>query len=152
MSCQQSELYGAEEQVPKGRSFATVSQIQEFVDGLREHDWWQRNVPQVLRVEAYRQDGRRRFSVGGWSEEDGAGVIEMLEVHWNELFVLHEVSHVVTAARYGKNAHGPWFARTYLELVSVAMGPDSYAALKESFVEHGIDHDHESYAPAGIQL
>lgn len=148
--CQQYGLYAAEMGVPKGTPISPVN-LQAYVDDLRESSYWQRNFPQVLRIEAHALTADGNGSVGAWSQEDGKGIIEMAPCHLNELFILHEVAHVVSAARYSSQAHCPWFSRTYLELVSYYL-PESYPALYDSFVAAGIDFEHESYVPAGIQL
>lgn len=138
MSCQQGELYAAENSVPIGRIFTDIIELQDYVDNLRDSDWWQRNFPQVRRIEAYiRPPGPS--SVGSWHVHEAAGKIEMLPVHLNELTVLHEVCHVLAAARYGSHSHDPWFARTYLEAVYTYMGSDTYLALDTSFNSHGVE-------------
>lgn len=143
--CQQFELYAAERQVPEGRRFASVEEIQRFVDGLRDTWWWRQWYPQVLRVEAYKRPSRMKESVGSYSAANRAGVIEMLEVHWNELVILHELSHVLASARYGSRSHDPYFARVYLETVALVMGPDVYRALYDAFEAGGIEHDADDY-------
>jgi putative metallohydrolase (TIGR04338 family) len=149
--CQQFELYAAEGGVPSGRWFETLDEMQIYVDELRETAVWRRQYANVLRIDAY-----QRFSgdcsVGAWQEEMGGGVIEMLPCHMNELYVLHEVAHVLAGARYGSRSHDPWFARTYLEVVREGMGPDAYLALYRAFEAAGIDHDHDSWVPAGVVL
>lgn len=145
MNCQQTELYAAERRVPVGRTFANAAEIQRFVDGLRETWWWQQWYPQILRVEAYGRPSGTRSSVGSWHPAKAAGKIEMLPVHFNELIVLHELAHVLAEARYGSKSHDPYFARTYLELVALVMGPDSYQQLYDAFNEAGIKHDADDY-------
>lgn len=152
MRCQQFTLYGAERSVPTGTRFETVEAIQAFVDALRDTWWWDRYYSQVKRVEVYPRPASRRESVGSWKPELAAGKIEMLEVHWNELVVLHELAHVLAAARFGSQAHCPWFARTYLELVSHVMGPEAYVALHEAFDRDGVDHDIDDHTTGAIAL
>ena len=148
--CQQYGLYAAETGVPQGASVSPAD-LQEYVDLLRESPYWQRSFPQVLRIETFSRTADGTGSVGGWHPELNCGTIEMAPCHHCELFILHEVAHVVSAARYGSQAHCPWFSRTYLELVSCYL-PESYPALYDSFVSAGIDFEHESYVPGGIQL
>lgn len=140
MRCQQYELYAAERRVPLGRQFGGPEEIQAWVDRLRDTWWWQMWYPQVLRVEAYSRPGARD-SVGSWHPEMNAGKIEMSRAHWNELVVLHELAHVLAAARYGSRSHDPWFARVYLELVALVMGSASYQALYHAFGDAGIAHE-----------
>lgn len=139
LQCQQFELYAAERSALTGRSFGDVAEMQAFVDSLRDTWWWPRWYAKVARVEVYGRPGTRRESVGSWHPAMNAGKLEMLPVHWNELFVLHELAHVLAAARYGSKSHDPWFARVYLELVQLVMGSDAYLSLHLSFTEQGID-------------
>lgn len=148
--CQQYGLYAAEEGVPRGAP-VLAADLQAYVDGIRENAYWQRNFPNVLRIEATAKKTDGKGSVGGFDAEGQCGLIEMAPCHLCELFVLHEVSHCLAKARYGSHAHDPWFARTYLEMVS-ANAPHLYSSLYDAFVRDGIDFEHESYVPAGIQL
>lgn len=149
-SCQQFELYASEATVPQGRGLA-AGELQAYVDELRESDWWRRNFPQVLYVEARAKSGGAA-SVGGWFEDKGAGAIDMLPCHMTELYVLHEISHVLAAARFGSHSHDPWFAQTYLQLVYTQMGSEAYGALVAAFDRGGIDYDTaDQFVPAGRQ-
>ena len=148
--CQQSELYQAEERALRvlsarwgpiartARMHMTVDEAQRLVDDLRETDWFAHYFPAVRYVEV-KSDGRWRGSVGAYLG-DGYGVCEMDPVHLNGLFVCHELSHVLTAARYGQNAHGPWFCRTYLQVVYHALGSDVYKVLYDELERDHIDH------------
>ncbi len=149
-NCQQFELYAAEGAVPHGRRLEP-SELQDFVDQLREHPYFERNFPMVGRVDAFSKKTDRGGSVGWYEKANEGGVIDMAPCHHTELVVLHEMAHVLAQARYGSQAHCPWFARTYLELVSTYL-PESYLPLYEAFVAGGIDFDHRSYVPAGIEL
>lgn len=143
--CQQFELYAAERKVPQGHRFVSVESIQRWLDGLRDTWWWNLYYPQVRRVEVYSRPARMRDSVGSWHPELAAGKIEMLKVHYNELVLLHELAHVLAAARYDSHAHDPAFARVYLELVALVMGPVAYTRLYDSFEAAGIEHDVDEY-------
>lgn len=139
--CQQDELYRAEETVRfRGRSFTTAAELQRWVDDLRERPWWERFYARVLRVEAtFIPSGKG--SVGAWFPDRRSGRIEMLPEHRNELYVCHELTHVLAAARYGSQAHCPWFARVYLEVVYEVMGPAAFDDLHEAFHDGGVQHD-----------
>ena len=149
-SCQQFELYSAEQQI-RSRP-VPAADLQRFVDDLRETSYWERNFPNVRRIECHVRRSNGKGSVGWFEKELDCGVIDMAPVHLTELYVLHEVSHVLASARYGSQAHCPWFARTYLELASVHLPSETYLALQASFDRGGIDYDHQSSAPAGIAL
>lgn len=150
-SCQQFELYAAQGDVPPGRAFASVEEMQAYADELRDLPVWRRQYRQVLRVDVFQRHSCNE-SVGAWQEEMGAGVVEMLPQHWCELLLLHEVAHVLAHARYGSRSHDPWFARTFLELVREAMGADAYLALWRAFEAAGVDHRHDSTIDAGQAL
>jgi putative metallohydrolase (TIGR04338 family) len=151
-SCQQDEVYAAENDVTPGRRILSQEALQQFVDDLRDTDYWQRNFPDVRSILAICDPRRKaRGSLGRWNG-DGDGEILMSPVHMYERIVLHEVTHVIACARYGSHAHDPWFARTYLELVYAIMGGDVYAELKAAFITGGVDHDTDNAVPGGIAL
>jgi putative metallohydrolase (TIGR04338 family) len=142
---QQNAIYDAERNVRKGRRFTTEQEAQEWVDGLRETWWWQRFFWKApARTEVYwRARGSESVgseSVGSYDAANDAGVVEMLPSHRNELIILHELSHVIAAAMNDSKAHDPFFARTYVNLVYLALGGDAYLELQRAFEEHGIDY------------
>jgi hypothetical protein len=137
--CQQFEAYGAESSASRGREFGSSADLQAWVDLLREEPWWERFYPHVLRVEAV--FGRGPGSVGGWFADRGSGRIEMGPPHRCELFVCHELAHVLADARFGSQAHCPWWAKVYLELVYLTLGHGAWDALRRSFLHAGIEFD-----------
>jgi hypothetical protein len=145
---QQDELYASERKADLGQEILPED-LQSYVDDLRNNPWVFRCFPMVLRIEAYalKRDG----SVGSFHKAKGAGKIEMSFSHLNERIVLHEVAHVLAAARYGSNAHCPWFARTYLELVSL-FAPSVYPSLLTAFQEDGIDFECDTTEGKAIAL
>lgn len=56
---------------------------------------------------------------------------------WNQIVVLHEVSHWIHPCGQG-TSHGRFFARTFLELSGHEMGPVFRQVLKESYREWGV--------------
>jgi putative metallohydrolase (TIGR04338 family) len=152
MNCQQFQLYAAELYASEGRKFANIEEVQAYVDTLRDTPLWQRQYPQVHRVEVFGRPVSTKSSVGAWQPERGAGVIEMLDCHMSELYVMHELGHVLASARYGSRSHDPWFARTYMELVYQGMGSAAYASLRRAFVAAEIDFEHSNSNPGGIEL
>lgn len=138
-SCQQFQLYAAEHNVPHGMTFFHAPELQGWVDALRDEPWWERFYPNVLRVEAAFVRGPG--SVGGWFPARGSGRIEMGPDHRCELYVCHELTHVLAAARYGSQAHCPWFSKVYLELTYLVMGSGAWSALRHAFVAAGIEFD-----------
>lgn len=140
MPCQQDEMYAAESAVPWGFELAEEA-AQRFLDEARDrYPRWLEDFSMVARIEVVVDPGRKN-SVGKFEEHKSAGLCCMAPAHSNPVCLCHEAAHVLVAARFGRNGHGPWFARVYLELVYSLVGSDAYAALKASFDEHGIDYD-----------
>jgi putative metallohydrolase (TIGR04338 family) len=139
VNCQQGKLYAAEEPCPEGHRFASIDDVQRFVDSLRDTWWWRLWYPQVQRVEVHALPAGRSCSVGSWHPQQGAGKLEMLRVHWTVRVVLHELAHVLAEVRYGSHAHCPWFARTYLELVYLVMGAETFTFLRTAFRAADVD-------------
>lgn len=137
-NCQQFELYAAEDELPVIGEFDSVAEVQEFYDALRERPWWAERYSNVRRVEAFPCPGRG--SVGAWFPDTGIGHVELAANHLDRWSVTHELCHVLAAARYGSQAHCPWFARTYLEVTYEAHGSQAFVALLNAFDTHGIDH------------
>lgn len=138
---QQDEIYAAEAEVAhRGRTFTSENAAQAWVDSLRETWWWQRFFWRgPARTEVYWRS-RGSDSVGKYDKANDAGILEMLPSHRNELFILHELAHVLAAALNGSKAHDPFFARTYATLVYLVLGSDAWLELQESFDKHGIDY------------
>lgn len=140
MNCQQDELYAAELGGLRGDRLETREEIEAYVNALRDTPWWQERFAQVVYVEARVRKSNTAGSCGAFIKEHNAGLIEMAPCHCCEQYVLHELAHVLAHARYGCCSHGPWFARTYLELVYLAMGTEAYSLLYQAFESAGIDN------------
>jgi putative metallohydrolase (TIGR04338 family) len=137
---QQDEIYAAERGVTRGRWFNSVSDAQTWLDSLRETWWWERlfwNAP--ARTEVHWR-ARGSSSVGKYDAANDGGVIEMLPDHRNQLFMLHELAHVIAAALNDSQAHDPFFARTYATLVYCVLGSDVWLELQREFDAHGVDY------------
>jgi putative metallohydrolase (TIGR04338 family) len=91
-------------------------------------------------------------SVGAYEKDKNAGRIEMAPVHWNELFVLHELAHVLAKALYESKSHDPAFARTYLQLVFCVMGSTTYEALQSRFNQLGVVYDFKTLPESRFAL
>jgi len=150
-SCQQDELYAAETNALP-RTNVSAEELQSWIDDLREMPYFERNFPNVLRIEAYNDHNRTTGSVGWFEKQHNCGIICMADCHMHEQILLHEVAHVLAAARYGSHSHDPWFARTYLELVYSRLGSEAYAALKDAFDRGCIDYDTDNAVPAGREM
>ena len=142
MRCQQDELYASEAAHGlRGRQFTSLDEIYEYVNALRDTWWWQRYYEGVLEVQVVGHQKGNSGSVGSWFPDKNVAVISMHEEHWCEQYVLHELAHPLAAYRYHSQAHCPWFARVYLELVANVMGSEAYVALHNGFDADQIAHD-----------
>lgn len=120
----------------------SAKESQRFCDEARDlYRRWSDEFDQVLRIEVVVDRRRKRGSVGKWEEASGAGLIVMMEEHCTPLVLCHEMAHVLCNARYGRNGHGPAFARIYLELVCSTLGGVSSSHLMQAFDTFGVDHD-----------
>lgn len=137
---QQFELYAAEHDgVPQGRTFNTEDELKAYVRELRESWWWPHFYWRVRDVHVFRLPGGNK-SVGTFFEEDWTGQIEMAPVHCTQLFVAHELAHVIADALYDSKSHDPAFARTYATLVYLTMGSTPWLALEAAFLKHKIEY------------
>ena len=82
----------------------------------------------------------------------GYGQLEMLPQHLTPLILMHELAHVCAAERFDSQAHDPWFARTYLELVYRGVSALKYRELQAAFDDHGVDFDVDTSSGNGIAL
>jgi putative metallohydrolase (TIGR04338 family) len=144
---QQERLYAAERSVIPtiverwAKRFDSQEEIQRYlVDKLLDQPWWEERFPKVHTIlcpTVKRRAGTG--SVGGLTDADEhIGIIEMAQVHWNEMYVLHEVAHVTAESEGESHSHDPLFARTYLELVYRMIGHGAWALLRKAFIEHHI--------------
>lgn len=157
MKTQQHDCYAAEGVLGSGRQFKSVGDVQKFVDALRNEPWWtsQGYAHAVLRIEVGAADGRKvgkAIGVGWYDRANEAGRIELRPAGLNMKTVVHEVAHVLASAQHRSKAHDPWWARTYLTLVSFIMGGDAYLTLQRSFDVHGVDYDVCTGRPGVIAL
>lgn len=143
MITQQQDCYAAEVAADNGRRFGSVAEVQTFVDGLRDTPWWtsQGFHLKVLRIEVGSSRSKKFGGVGWFDKDANAGRIELTKYGLCERVVLHEVAHVLAQAIHGSKSHDPWWARTYLTLVSCVMGAEAYLTLQASFDLHGVDYD-----------
>jgi putative metallohydrolase (TIGR04338 family) len=129
-------VYAAENTLDPGLAYDSVVQVQEYLDSLCATDWWTRRFPNVVRVEAVRIRSRCLEAVGRSEPERNSGVVGITTGGQRELTVLHEVAHVVCRP---DARHGPAWARTYLELVYRVLGTETWAALRDAFLNRGVD-------------
>lgn len=137
MRTQQDLVYRAEAEAPAGPTFATIDELEAWLRReMLDQPWWHERFPRVrgIFVAASRD---AHGSVGGWSEADGYGQIEMAPTHWCAKYVCHEVAHVA-AAPDGSTSHDPLFVRVYLELVYRTLGTDAWVDLRGRFLDAGV--------------
>lgn len=96
----------------------TMTEIRRWVGRLTRSSWWRRRFPGCRYIAV--RDGRGRRSAAG-QNCGHFGVIKLPRWARNPLVVLHEVAHAVQPRRTA--AHGPEFARIYLDLVRRWIGP-----------------------------
>lgn len=139
--CQQDELYAAEADVTtRGMTFVDEDDAQTYLDALRDTWWWQRFFWKApARTEIYWR-ARGSSSVGSYDKAKDAGLLEMLPAHRCELFILHELAHVIAAAMHGSEAHDPEFARTYAVLVYCTLGSDTWLQLSRAFDKNNVEY------------
>lgn len=151
MSCtQQGAVYDAERATPRGREFATPSDVEDFYDDLHDrYARWEYDFPNVLWVEVYSHGGNRPSTARA---ENQGGVVDLHRDSLCERVALHELAHVLANSRYGEAGHSPWYVRIMLELTYTAAGPDAYAGLKASYDALGVDHRTDDFGSRSICL
>lgn len=152
MKTQQQECYAAQAALPDGRRFASVAEVQRFVDELRDRLWWtaQGYHLAVLRIEVGATRSKKFNGIGWFDREAKAGRIELTPEGLTMRTVLHEVAHVLSVAQHGSKSHDPWWARTYLTLVSLVMGTEPYLALRSAYDATGVDYDVTTATRPGV--
>jgi putative metallohydrolase (TIGR04338 family) len=144
--CQQGGMYAAERRVPLGIRFSDEAEAVRYLTRVMDHPMWPLEHPRVERVDV-RIDRRHANPCGGWSFEDRVGRINLARSPY-EIVLLHELAHIVCHADTGsRQAHGPVFARTYLELVYRNMGSEVYQQLHRGMLDEGLEFHAD--APAG---
>jgi putative metallohydrolase (TIGR04338 family) len=133
---QKSKVYAAE--LRRGDEFASVAEMQAYVDRLHASAWFKRRWPRLRGFVVHSGAGNRRATCS-W------GLCPTLKMpKWArvESVLLHEVAHACTFERYAKTvaAHGPEFVATYLELLRHQMGDEVWREQKAKFVERKVRH------------
>ena len=130
---QRSRVYKAEKEIPHGRVFNSVKEIQDFCDRMTSSKWWQATYPNILKINV--GDGRRRSSASG-VRSGNTIKIAMPKFSRNELIVIHEVVHGLKKA--GEAWHGKEYCGEYLKVVRHFMGVASSKALLDAFDRNGV--------------
>ena len=151
MNCQQSDVYRAEERALRSLRLPeiTIQEAEALVERWRDLPWFEQNFPRVVAAKVVARKTSKDGSCGGLVSEFDLGdrfetpvcaVVEMAPAHMNALYLAHELCHPLAEVRYSSRAHDPWFARTYLQLVYLALGSDVYQTLYAEFEREGVDH------------
>jgi putative metallohydrolase (TIGR04338 family) len=123
---QRSKIYASEKGLRRGQRFQDMRDCQRYVDLVVFSPWWQERFGSRARVEA--RDGRGRRHAGAF---DHKRAIALPKWSRSELIILHELAHIATPLQFA--AHGPEFARNYLELVRYFMGDRAAARLENGY-------------------
>lgn len=139
--CQQDPVYAAQATTDRG-ALLTLEEAQRWVDDLRESWWWEKWIgDRVLRVEVGPARKGTLDSVGWYVEAARSGRMEFGPSKPSQGLVVHELAHVLAAARRRSQSHDPWFARIYLELSYLMRGSAAYEELRKAFDTHRVDYD-----------
>lgn len=144
MPCQQDEMYAAERFVSEGERFDSLHAVQVYVDEMRDlYPFWEKAYENVVRVLIKPETMNALSASGGFYPDENVGRISFPTTKPTLQHLIHELAHVFTTARYGRNGHGPWFARVYLELTYLVRGSEAYFELYTAFKNGGIDFNAE---------
>lgn len=146
--CQQEEVYAAERTIHSGPRFASVDEVQRFVDDLRNTWWWVKWVPNVRWVEVS-FERRSDHSEATYSADARVGYVSLGSRTPTYRVVVHELAHILACARYGSQSHDPWFARVYYELTYLVRGCEAAQELAIAFDELKVDYDAPGIARDG---
>jgi hypothetical protein len=138
MKNQQQAVYDAEEATHFSCGFDDFNELRNWLLDLRETDWWRDCIGEALLFVDVRP------VKGKWSSAHTDTVecrcdIALSPFGHNTLTVLHELSHGIARVLHYSESHDPWWARTYLEVVSLVLGPDAYVQLSEAFSARGVE-------------
>jgi len=129
---QQKRMYDSEGFLWGTAVGTTQAEVKAYVEKVANYEWFRRRW------------GSQRFTVETRNGLGGHGGYGNVVVGLNKTgrlgyeqgaqrnVVLHEMAHTL-AGEDGGNWHGPKFARTMLELVRYAVGPDAAKTLRENY-------------------
>ncbi|MCA8959740.1 MAG: DUF2786 domain-containing protein [Planctomycetes bacterium] len=130
---QRTAVYRAEDRVPWGRWLSTIAEVQAFVDEVvASPHWSRREAPRVVVA----RDGRGRRHACS-NESWFGGEVRLPKWSRSQLIVLHELAHLCVPK--GEAAHGPVFAREYIDLVRTFLSPEAADRLEAEFARAGVD-------------
>lgn len=138
MDTQRFQVYAAENRSEvRGRQFRSLFTVQNYVDSVIFSTWWKLRFPECgsIVVRQSRPDDIRGASGplgGGFS---GSFITLPPDARF-ERYVLHELAHC--ACDHPSDAHGPEFARAYLDLVEEFMSREDAVRLAKAFRGAGV--------------
>jgi putative metallohydrolase (TIGR04338 family) len=142
---QRQRVYNAEAYVPRGRTWATIADVQAYIDRLLTSALWRRLCPSVTNVLIKRAQwnavGSRAYS----NPDKTGGTIRLVAWHYDQLLLFHELAHLAQPPNTAW--HGPEFCLIYLRLVYRLMGDCIGTALEERFKAHRVQ-----VAPSAVPL
>ncbi|MEY4323061.1 MAG: hypothetical protein RL410_842 [Actinomycetota bacterium] len=124
------DFFGSTLTVVPERIFATLDEMKSYVNDVIEkwnsHRNTRHTVPHVR---------ERKSAELAHYEYDTKVIAIPTKVDWamRELVVLHEVAHHIAMSFDTRAPHGPEFAATYVELVSLIMGNEAGLLLRAAF-------------------
>lgn len=124
------KFYDAEKSAPRGESFDSVPEVEDYIDRLTGYAWWQRRfLVDSIKV----GDGRgRKRACGSYRTKR----VKLPRYARYERLILHEMTHTLTPKPHAW--HGRLFCRIFLELVDWQLGSDAADALKEGYREQNV--------------
>ena len=129
--------YRAMARVNAGPALRSLSDTGRFVDDVIRSAWWAGRYPDLERVTV------RGGPAGGPAWHTARPGIAGAALHlpaWarRPLVVLHELAHVAAAPLLSAKAHGPQFARIWVDLVAEFMGRDTARQLAAELRREGL--------------
>jgi putative metallohydrolase (TIGR04338 family) len=130
---QRSRVYKAEQTVPKGKTFSSLEDTQQWVNAVMTKDEW---IFPIKHIKV--RDGRSNRSVRGKANH---GNIWLPQQTRYEMYVLHELTHAI---KISDPCHGEEFCGIFLYLVEKVMGSTQATQLKRGFDLYGVKVQHIS--------
>ena len=149
---QRQRVYNSEDlmDVGHGKRLETVPEMQTWVDKIVRSKWFRNRWPYLTYIQV--KDGRGRRRATGYAKGSRQhyetfgitteGILKMPRWSRSELFILHEITHVIIDHVHKRKvpAHGREFCNLYLSLVKRFMGKVAHHDLKICFKEVGVIH------------
>jgi hypothetical protein len=139
MRNQQADVYAAERTLSWPAWLGTIDDARLFLMNATETEWWSECVGDaVTLLEIELSNAAATSSARGHTDEQ-FGVITFSVHQLTDKTAVHELAHVLADVLHGSESHDPWWARVYLELVSLMVGSQQYRELELAFFAHSIE-------------